>query len=100
MDWFKCMKVDVACLQETHAPSRWFANSVLDNDRDRLHHASYTGAAALRAQESGLALQSFCPIPRLILCGAHYIQRKQLILGHMHLVRLHCALIWSGPPLV
>ena len=32
VDWLKCMKVDVACLQETHAPShesirKWFANS-------------------------------------------------------------------------
>ena len=32
MDWLKCMKVDAACLQETHAPShesirKWFANS-------------------------------------------------------------------------
>ena len=33
-------------------------NSVLDNDRDRLCRASYTGAAASRAQESGPALQS------------------------------------------
>ncbi len=32
VDWLKCMKVDVACLQETHAPlhesiRKWFANS-------------------------------------------------------------------------
>ena len=32
VDWLKCMKVDVVCLQETHSPShesarRWFANS-------------------------------------------------------------------------
>ncbi len=32
VDWLKCMKVDVACLQEMHAPShesirKWFANS-------------------------------------------------------------------------
>ncbi len=32
VDWLKCMRVDVACLQETHAPShesirKWFANS-------------------------------------------------------------------------
>ena len=32
MDWLKCMKVDVACLQETHVPShesirKWFAHS-------------------------------------------------------------------------
>ncbi len=33
-------------------------NSVLDNDRDRLRRASYTGAAASRAQESGPALQT------------------------------------------
>ncbi len=33
-------------------------NSVLVNDRDRLRRASYTGAAASRAQESGQALQS------------------------------------------
>ena len=151
VDWLKCMKVDVACLQETHAPShesirKWFANSgfrvvsssvsnkrcgtailikdslnvkqvirddagrfvqalvdfgeaqlsfislyapnknpdrnaffssltglidltrptfvcgdfnsVLDNDRDRLRRASYTGAAASRAQESGPALHT------------------------------------------
>ncbi len=151
VDWLKCMKVDVACLQETHAPShesirKWFANSgfrvvsssvsnkrcgtailikdslnvkqvirddagrfvqalvdfgedqlsfislyapnknpdrnaffssltglidltrptfvcgdfnsVLDNDRDRLCRASYTGAAASHAQESGPALHT------------------------------------------
>ena len=32
LDWFKCMKADIVCLQETHAPShdtikKWFANS-------------------------------------------------------------------------
>ena len=32
VDWLKCMKVDVVCLQETHSPShesarKWFANS-------------------------------------------------------------------------
>ena len=32
VDWLKCMKVDIACLQETHAPShesirKWFANT-------------------------------------------------------------------------
>ena len=32
VDWLKCMRVDFACLQETHAPShesirKWFANS-------------------------------------------------------------------------
>ena len=32
VDWLKCMKADVACLQETHTPShesarKWFANS-------------------------------------------------------------------------
>ena len=29
MDWVKCMKADIVCLQETHASSikKWFANS-------------------------------------------------------------------------
>ena len=32
VDWLKCVKVDIVCLQETHAPShesirKWFANT-------------------------------------------------------------------------
>ncbi len=190
VDWLKCMKVDVACLQETHAPShksirKWFANSgfrvvsssvshkrcgsailinnllnvkqvirddagrfvqaivdfgedqlsfislyapnknpdrnaffssltglidltrptfvcgdfnsVLDSDLDRLRRASYTGAAASRAQDSGPALQFCCLVPRPIRCGELYILRKRPIRGRTHLVTLRRASIWSGP---
>ncbi len=190
VDWLKCMKVDVACLQETHAPShesirKWFANSgfrvvsssvsnkrcgsailvkdslnvkqvirddagrfvqalvdfgedqlsfislyapnknpdrnaffssltglidltrptfvcgdfnsVLNSDLDQLRRASYTGAAASRAQDCRPALQSLLSHTETYRCGELYILRKQPIRGCTHLAPLRRASIWSGP---
>ncbi len=184
VDWLKCMKVDVACLQETHAPShesirKWFANSgfrvvsssvsnkrcgtailikdcfkvkqvirddagrfvqvsvdfdddqlsfislyapnrnpdrnaffsslsglidltrptfvcgdfnsVLDNDRDRLRRASYTGALPRVPRKVARLYKPYYPIPRLIPCGAIYIRPKRPIHGRTRPVPLRRA---------